>query len=61
MCLQPIPGLTCLWQISGRNRVSDFDEWFKLDLAYIARRSFWLDLWILLRTVPAVLLGHGAS
>ncbi|MFZ2519892.1 MAG: sugar transferase [Anaerolineae bacterium] len=55
------PGLTCLWQISGRNRVSDFDEWVKLDLAYIARRSFWLDLWILLRTVPAVLLGHGAS
>ena len=54
------PGITCLWQIGGRNRVSNFDEWVQLDLDYIARRSFWFDLWILLRTVPAVLLGRGA-
>ena len=54
------PGMTCLWQIGGRNRVSDFDQWVRLDLDYIARRSFWFDLWILLRTVPAVLLGRGA-
>jgi len=54
------PGITCLWQIGGRNRVSNFDEWVQLDLDYIARRSFWFDLWILLRTVPAVLFGRGA-
>lgn len=54
------PGITCLWQISGRNRVSDFDDWVRLDLAYIERRSLAFDLWILLRTVPAVLLSRGA-
>ncbi len=58
--LSVTPGITCLWQIGGRNRVSSFDEWVQLDLDYIARRSFWFDLWILLRTVPAVLLGRGA-
>lgn len=54
------PGITCLWQISGRNRVSDFDEWVRLDLEYIQRRSLAFDLWILLRTVPAVLSSRGA-
>jgi exopolysaccharide biosynthesis polyprenyl glycosylphosphotransferase len=54
------PGLTCLWQISGRNQV-DFDQWMKLDLAYIDNWSPWLDLKILLRTVPVVLSGRGAS
>lgn len=54
------PGITCLWQISGRNRVSNFDDWVRLDLAYIERRSLAFDLWILLRTVPAVLLSRGA-
>jgi lipopolysaccharide/colanic/teichoic acid biosynthesis glycosyltransferase len=54
------PGITCLWQISGRNRVNDFDDWVRLDLAYIERRSLAFDLWILLRTVPAVLLSRGA-
>jgi len=53
------PGLTCLWQISGRSRLS-FDEWMRLDMEYIARRSFALDLKILIRTVPAVLSGEGA-
>lgn len=54
------PGITCLWQISGRNRVSNFDDWVRLDLEYIQRRSLAFDLWILLRTVPAVLSSHGA-
>jgi exopolysaccharide biosynthesis polyprenyl glycosylphosphotransferase len=54
------PGLTCLWQISGRNEVKDFNDWVRLDLEYIDNWSFWLDLWILMRTVPVVLLGTGA-
>ena len=54
------PGLTCLWQISGRNNV-DFDRWMKLDLQYIDNWSPSLDLKILLRTIPAVLSGRGAS
>lgn len=53
------PGLTCLWQVSGRSRVG-FDEWMRMDLAYIERRSLHVDLSILLRTVPAVLSGKGA-
>jgi lipopolysaccharide/colanic/teichoic acid biosynthesis glycosyltransferase len=55
------PGLTCLWQISGRNHVKDFTDWVKLDLEYIDRWSLALDLKILLRTVPAVLFGLGAK
>ena len=54
------PGLTCLWQISGRNDVN-FERWMQLDLQYIDSWSLWLDLRILLRTVPAVLSGRGAS
>jgi exopolysaccharide biosynthesis polyprenyl glycosylphosphotransferase len=55
------PGLTCLWQISGRNQVRDFRDWVKLDLDYIDRWSLALDLKILLRTVPAVIMGLGAK
>ena len=55
------PGLTCLWQISGRNGISDFDEWVALDLKYIDNWSLWLDLEILARTLPAVVRGSGAS
>jgi len=55
------PGLTCLWQISGRNDVSDFRDWVRLDLEYIDNWSFWLDLKILWRTVPVVLTGAGAK
>ncbi|HEY0156721.1 MAG TPA: sugar transferase [Thermoanaerobaculia bacterium] len=55
------PGLTCLWQISGRNDIQDFDRWMKLDLQYIDNWSPALDLKILLRTIPAVLTGKGAS
>jgi exopolysaccharide biosynthesis polyprenyl glycosylphosphotransferase len=53
------PGLTCIWQVSGRNDV-DFDTWMKLDLSYIDNWSLWLDLKILVLTVPAVLLARGA-
>lgn len=55
------PGLTCLWQISGRNEVKDFKDWVRLDLEYIDNWSLWLDVKILLRTVPVVLLGTGAK
>ena len=54
------PGLTCLWQVAGRNAVKDFSEWVKLDVEYIDNWSLWLDLKILLKTVPVVLLGKGA-
>jgi exopolysaccharide biosynthesis polyprenyl glycosylphosphotransferase len=53
------PGLTCLWQVSGRNELS-FDEWMRLDLEYIDNWSLWLDVKIALRTIPAVLFGRGA-
>jgi exopolysaccharide biosynthesis polyprenyl glycosylphosphotransferase len=54
------PGLTCLWQVNGRSEVG-FDRWIALDLEYIDRWSLWLDLRILLHTIPAVLRGAGAS
>ncbi|HET9227310.1 MAG TPA: sugar transferase [Thermoanaerobaculia bacterium] len=54
------PGLTCLWQISGRNNV-DFERWMQLDLEYIDSWSPMLDLKILLKTIPVVLSGRGAS
>jgi lipopolysaccharide/colanic/teichoic acid biosynthesis glycosyltransferase len=54
------PGLTCLWQISGRNHIN-FKEWMELDLHYIDNWTLSLDLEILIRTVPAVLAGRGAS
>lgn len=55
------PGLTCLWQVGGRNRVTDFKEWVRLDLEYIDNWSLWLDIKILLRTVPAVFTTTGAK
>ena len=54
------PGITCLWQVSGRNRIKDFDEWVKLDLEYIDHWSLWLDFKIMVKTIPAVLTGRGA-
>lgn len=54
------PGLTCLWQISGRNQI-DFDRWMELDLEYIDSWSPMLDFEILLKTIPVVLSGRGAS
>ena len=55
------PGLTCLWQIRGRNEVRDFSDWVKLDLEYIDKWSLGLDFKILARTVPAVVFGLGAK
>jgi lipopolysaccharide/colanic/teichoic acid biosynthesis glycosyltransferase len=54
------PGITCFWQVNGRNEIADFAEWAKLDLQYIRNWSLLLDLKILLRTIPVVLRGHGA-
>jgi exopolysaccharide biosynthesis polyprenyl glycosylphosphotransferase len=54
------PGITCLWQVSGRSDLRDFREWVRLDLEYIDNWSLWLDIRILLRTVPVVLAGSGA-
>lgn len=53
------PGITCLWQVSGRNQVKDFDDWVRLDLEYIRNWSLWLDFSILFRTVGAVVSGSG--
>jgi exopolysaccharide biosynthesis polyprenyl glycosylphosphotransferase len=55
------PGLTCLWQVSGRNQITDFKDWVRLDLEYIDRWSLWLDIEILFRTIPVVLFGWGAK
>jgi lipopolysaccharide/colanic/teichoic acid biosynthesis glycosyltransferase len=57
--LDVIPGLTCIWQVSGRGDIP-FDEQVQLDVQYIESQSFWLDMKLLLKTVPAVLLGKGA-
>jgi exopolysaccharide biosynthesis polyprenyl glycosylphosphotransferase len=54
------PGLTCTWQISGRSKITDFDDWLKLDLQYIDNWSFGLDLKIFFKTIPTVLFGSGA-
>jgi exopolysaccharide biosynthesis polyprenyl glycosylphosphotransferase len=54
------PGLTCLWQVKGRNSIP-FEQWMELDLQYIDKWSLWLDLKILAQTVPAVLRGTGAA
>jgi len=53
------PGITCLWQVSGRNEIS-FQKWMDMDLQYIDNWSFWLDLQIMVKTIPAVLTGRGA-
>ena len=54
------PGLTCLWQVSGRSNLS-FDQWMELDLEYIDHWSLGLDASILLRTIPAIVMARGAS
>jgi exopolysaccharide biosynthesis polyprenyl glycosylphosphotransferase len=53
------PGITCLWQVNGRNNVG-FEEWMKLDLEYLDNWSLWLDFKILAKTVPVVIFGIGA-
>jgi lipopolysaccharide/colanic/teichoic acid biosynthesis glycosyltransferase len=54
------PGMTCLWQVGGRNAVSNFDDWVAMDLDYIDRWSLWLDMKILARTASAVVSGTGS-
>jgi exopolysaccharide biosynthesis polyprenyl glycosylphosphotransferase len=58
--LSVTPGITCLWQVKGRNKIWSFDEWARLDLKYIESASLTLDMKILLLTIPAVLSGRGA-
>jgi exopolysaccharide biosynthesis polyprenyl glycosylphosphotransferase len=57
--LEVIPGITCIWQVSGRSDIP-FDKQVGLDVEYIESQSFWLDVKLLLLTVPAVVLGRGA-
>jgi lipopolysaccharide/colanic/teichoic acid biosynthesis glycosyltransferase len=57
--LLSVPGLTCLWQVSGRAEIG-FDEWARLDIRYQRKCSLLMDLWLLLRTPLAVLSGKGA-
>ena len=55
------PGITCEWQCGGRNQITSFEQWVEMDLRYIDNWSFWLDIKLLLLTVPAVLFGKGAK
>ena len=57
--LDVTPGLTCIWQVEGRSRVT-FDEWVRMDVKYIRRRTIFQDIALMFRTVPAVLLRRGA-
>lgn len=54
------PGITCIWQVTGRSDISNFDEWAALDAEYIKSWNLWLDFKILFMTIPAVLRGKGA-
>jgi lipopolysaccharide/colanic/teichoic acid biosynthesis glycosyltransferase len=53
------PGITCLWQVSGRNKISNFDDWVAMDLAYVDNWSLWLDIKILIWTAKTVVAGSG--
>ena len=55
------PGLTCIWQVSGRNHITNFDDWVQLDLQYIDNWSLWLDVKLLVLTIPAVLFARGSK
>jgi lipopolysaccharide/colanic/teichoic acid biosynthesis glycosyltransferase len=57
--LNVMGGVTCIWQVSGRSQIS-FHEWMRMDMQYVQRSCLKLDLWLLARTVPAVLFGRGA-
>ena len=54
------PGLTCIWQVSGRNNIG-FEEWVELDIKYIKTRNLWLDIKLILLTIPAMLGDENAS
>ncbi len=55
------PGITCEWQVGGRNKITSFEDWVEMDLRYIDNWSLWLDFQIMLKTIPAVLFGKGAK
>lgn len=55
------PGITCEWQCGGRNTITSFEQWVEMDLRYIDNWSLWLDIKLLLKTVPAVIFGRGAK
>ena len=55
------PGITCIWQVGGRNTITSFEDWVKMDLEYIDNWSLLLDIKLLLKTIPAVLFGWGAK
>jgi lipopolysaccharide/colanic/teichoic acid biosynthesis glycosyltransferase len=57
--LEVKPGITCLWQVQGRHKISDYDDWVRLDLKYIEEWSLWLDIKILAKTALVVLRGTG--
>jgi len=57
--LDAVPGITCIWQVSGRSNI-DFKGQVRLDARYIESRSFWFDIVLLFKTIPAVLFGKGA-
>lgn len=59
--LSMAPGITCLWQAGGRNQISEFDDWMKLDLQYIDNWSLWMDFKIVAKTIPAVLFAKGSK
>ena len=54
------PGITCLWQVNGRSAIP-FEQWMELDQQYVRKWSLWLDMQILVKTIPAVLKGSGAA
>jgi len=58
--LSVMPGITCLWQVRGRNRISNFDDWVRMDLEYIENWSLWLDCKLIARTAWVVLAGTGS-
>ena len=53
------PGITCIWQVSGRSEIP-FEQQVELDVEYIQSQSVWMDIKLLLKTIPALLLGKGA-
>ena len=55
------PGVTCIWQAGGRNTISKWEDWVEMDLEYIDNWSLWLDVKLLLKTIPAVFFGKGAK
>ena len=55
------PGLTCIWQVRGRNAVTQFEDWVRMDLEYIDNWSMGLDLYLIFLTIPVVIFGRGAK